>query len=131
MSEWAPVNVLMDSRLDRPASTMTALRQKEAARQEILSAVELYLAQGGKITVLPNSSSKTGQLTAMRSGEVELIRMGDIAKRWKVSIRTMPAILAKWPSMMYILDGTERLYSLEDIQRVEAQPGYKLHKSTL
>ena len=131
MSEWSPVNVLMDSRLDRPASTLTALRQKDAQRAEILSAVELFLAQGGTITVLPGTSSKTNQLTAMRSGKVELIRMSDIAKRWKVSHRTMPAILAKWPSMMYILDGTERLYSLEDIQRVEAQPGYKLHKSTI
>lgn len=131
MTEWGTIDLHADNRPERPASTQTALRQKDAQRAEILSAVELFLAQGGKITVVPSTSSKTGQLTAMRSGEVELIRMGDIAKRWRVSIRTMPAILAKWPSMMYILDGTERLYSLEDIKRVEAQPGYKLHKSTL
>ena len=67
----------------------------------------------------------------MRAGHVELISMKDIATRWDVSVRVVPALLAKWPTLMYIMQGTDRLYSLADIQRCESQPNYKLHKSTL
>jgi hypothetical protein len=117
--------------MDRPASTQTAIRQKEAERQEILSAVEIVLAQGGSIKTIPSTISKEAQLGKMRAGEVELISMKEIADRWDVSVRTMPSILSKWPTLMYIMQGTERLYSLADIQRYESQPGFKLHKSTI
>ena len=131
MSSWGTVDLHADTRMDRPASTMTALRQKEAERQEILSAVEMFLAQGGSIKTIPSTISKEAQLGKMRAGEVELISMKDIADRWDVSVRTMPSILSKWPTLMYIMQGTERLYSLADIQRYESQPSFKLHKSTL
>lgn len=131
MSSWGTVDLHGETRIERPASTQTAIKQKESERQEILSAVEIFLAQGGSIQTIPSRISKDNQLGDMRSGKMELISMADIAKRWKVSIRTLPAIMAKWPTLMYIMSGTERLYSLEDIQRVEAQSGYKLHKSTV
>ena len=131
MTEWSTIDLHADNRPERPASTQTALRQKEAARQEILSAVALFLAQGGSIQTIPSTISKEAQLGKMRAGEVELISMKEIADRWDVSVRTMPSILSKWPTLMYIMQGTERLYSLADIQRYESQPGFKLHKSTL
>ena len=131
MTEWGTIDLHADNRPERPASTQTALRQKEAARQEILSAVALFLAQGGSIQTIPSTISKEAQLGKMRAGEVELISMKEIADRWDVSVRTMPSILSKWPTLMYIMQGTERLYSLADIQRYESQPGFKLHKSTL
>lgn len=131
MSSWGTVDLHGEARIERPASTMTALRQKEAERQEILSAVEMFLAQGGSIKTIPSTISKEAQLGKMRAGEVELISMKEIADRWDVSVRTMPSILSKWPTLMHIMQGTERLYSLADIQRCESQPGFKLHKSTI
>ena len=131
MSSWGTVDLHGETRIERPASTMTALRQKEAERQEILSAVELFLAQGGSIKTIPSTISKEAQLGDMRSGKVATISMADIAKRWDVSVRVVPALLAKWPTLMYIMQGTDRLYSLADIQRCESQPNYKLHKSTI
>ena len=131
MSSWGTIDLYGETRIERPASTMTALRQKDAERQEILSAVELFLAQGGSIQTIPSSISKEAQLGKMRAGEMETISMKDIAIRWEVSIRVVPALLAKWPTLMYIMQGTDRLYSLADIQRCESQPGYKLHKSSL
>lgn len=131
MSSWGESNLLIASRLDRPASTQTAIKQKEAERQELLSAVELFLAQGGSIKTIPSNLSKEAQLGKMRAGEMELISMKEIADRWDVSVRAMPSVLAKWPTLMYIMQGTDRLYSLADIQRCESQPNYKLHKSTI
>lgn len=131
MSSWGNVDLHADTRMDRPASTQTAIRQKEAERQEILSAVEIFLAQGGSIKTMPSTISKEAQLGEMRSGKVATISMADIAKRWDVSVRAMPSILAKWPTLMYIMQGTDRLYSLADIERVEKQPGFKLHKSSI
>jgi hypothetical protein len=131
MNEWGNGYNVKDSRLDRPASTQTAMQQKESERQEILSAVEIFLAQGGSIKTIPSTISKEAQLGDMRSGKVATISMADIAKRWDVSVRAMPSVLAKWPTLMYIMQGTDRLYSLADIQRCESQPNYKLHKSTL
>jgi len=106
------------------------MQQKEAERQEILSAVEIFLSQGGSIKTIPSTISKEAQLGDMRTGKIQTISMAGIAKRWDVPVRTMPSILAKWPTLMYIMGGTDRLYSLADIERVEKQPGYKLHKST-
>jgi hypothetical protein len=131
MSSWGTVDLHGEARIERPASTQTAIRQKKAERQEILSAVEIFLAQGGSIKTIPSTISKEAQLGKMRAGEMELISMKDIADRWDVSVRTMPSILSKWPTLMYIMQGTERLYSLADIQRYESQPGFKLHKSTI
>lgn len=131
MSSWGTVDLHADTRMDRPASTMTALRQKDAQRQEILSAVELFLSQGGSIKTIPSTISKEAQLGDMRSGKIATISMKDIADRWDVSVRAMPSVLAKWPTLMYIMQGTDRLYSLADIQRCESQPNYKLHKSTI
>ena len=131
MSSWGTVDLHGETRIERPASTQTAIRQKEAERQEILSAVEIFLAQGGSIKTIPSTISKEAQLGEMRSGKVATISMADIAKRWDVSVRTMPSILSKWPTLMYIMNGQERLYSLADIERYERQPGFKLHKSTL
>lgn len=131
MSGWGTVDLHGETRLERPASTQTAIRQKEAERQEILSAVEIFLAQGGSIKTIPSTISKEAQLGEMRSGKVATISMADIAKRWDVSVRTMPSILSKWPTLMYIMNGQERLYSLADIQRCESQPNFKLHKSSI
>ena len=131
MNEWGNGYQMTESRLDRPASTQTALRQKEAERQEILAAVELFKAKGGKITVLQSTVSKEGLLGKMRAGEVDLISMADIAKRWKLPAKTLPAVMLKWPSMMYIMEGTQRIYCLDDIKRVEQQPNFRLHKSTI
>ena len=131
MSSWGTVDLHGETRIERPASTQTAIRQKAAERQEILSAVEIYLAQGGSIKTIPSTISKEAQLGEMRSGKIQTISMADIAKRWDVSVRTMPSILAKWPTLMYIMGGQERLYSLADIERIEKQPGFKLHKSSI
>lgn len=131
MNEWGNGYQTIDSRMDRPASTQTALRQKEAERQQILAAVELFKAKGGKITVIQSTISRDGLLGKMRAGEVDLISMNDIAKRWKLPVKTLPAVMLKWPSMMYIMDGIQRVYCLDDIKRVEQQPNFRLHKSTL
>jgi hypothetical protein len=131
MNEWGNGYSMVESRMDRPASTQTALKQKEVERQEILAAVELFKAKGGKVTVIPTTISKEGQLGKMRAGEVDLISMADIAKRWKLPVKTLPAVMLKWPSMMYIMEGTQRVYCLDDIKRVEQQPNYRLHKSTI
>jgi excinuclease UvrABC helicase subunit UvrB len=131
MNEWGNGYQMIESRMDRPASTQTALKQKEVERQEILAAVELFKAKGGKVTVIPSTISKEGLLGKMRAGEVDLISMADIAKRWKLPVKTLPAVMLKWPSMMYIMEGTQRVYCLEDIKRVEQQPNYRLHKSTI
>ena len=131
MNEWGNGYSMVESRLDRPASTQTAIRQKEAERQELLAAVELFKAKGGVIKTIPSTISKDGLLGKMRAGEVELISLAEIAKRWKIPLKTLPAVMIKWPSMMYIMDGTQRVYCLDDIKRVEQQPNYKLHKSTI
>lgn len=131
MNEWGNGYQMIDSRMDRPASTQTAIRQKDAARQEILSAVALFLAQGGSIKTIPSTISKEAQLGEMRAGRIQTISMQAIADRWGLSVRAIPSVMAKWPALMYIMSGTDRLYSLEDIQRVEKTPGYKLHKSTI
>lgn len=131
MSSWGESNLLIASRLDRPASTQTAIKQKEAERKEILSAVELFLAQGGSIKTIPSNLSKEAQLMKMRAGEIPLISMREISDRWQQPMRAMAVIMSKWPTMMYIMDGTERLYSLEDIKRCEQQPNYRMHKTIL
>ena len=131
MNEWGIGYQMIESRLDRPASTQTAIRQKEAERQELLAAVAMFQAKGGVIKQIPSHVSKEAQLGKMRAGEMELIDMAELAKRWKVNVRVLPAILAKWPTMLYIMVGTQRVYWLEDIKRCEQQPDYKLHKSSL
>ena len=131
MTEWGTIDLHADTRPERPASTQTALRQKEAARQEILSAVALFLSQGGSIQTIPSTISKEAQLGEMRAGRIPTISMREIAERWDINVRAIPSVMAKWPTLMYIMNGTDRLYSLEDIQRVEKTPGYKLHKSTI
>ena len=131
MSDWGNSNLLIGNRLDRPASTQTAIKQKEGERQELLTAVELFKAQGGVIQQIPASISKEAQLSKMRAGEMELIDMVEIARRWKINVRTVPAVLAKWPTLMYIMQGTQRVYSLDDIKRCEMQTDYKLHSSVI
>ena len=131
MSDWGTIDLHADTRPERPASTQTALRQKEAARQEILSAVALFLAKGGSIQTIPSTISKEAQLGEMRAGRIPTISMQAVAERWGLSVRALPSVMAKWPTLMYIMQGQDRLYSLEDIQRVEKTPGYKLHKSTI
>ena len=129
MSSWDTIEFGGEVRIQPPVSTQAAIKKKDAERQEILSAVDLFLSQGGTIKTIPSTISKEAQLGKMRAGEVELIDMVELSKRWKVNVRVLPAILAKWPTLMYIMMGTQRVYSLEDIRRCEAQPNYKLHKS--
>ncbi len=131
MSSWGTVDLHADTRLDRPASTQTAMQQKEAERQEILSAVEMFLAQGGLIKTIPSTISKESQLAKMREGHLDLISYTQIAKRWAVSPKVIANVLSKWPTLMYIMEGQERMYWIEDIQRVEKQPNYKLRSSVL
>ena len=133
MNEWGGDSIAgqLLSKVRPVMATQTAIRIKDAERQEILSAVEIFLAQGGSIKTIPSTISKEAQLGEMRSGKVATISMADIAKRWDVSVRTMPSILSKWPTLMYIMNGQERLYSLADIQRCESQPNFKLHKSSI
>lgn len=131
MNEWGNGYLVKDSRLDRPASTQTAIRQKEAERQELLAAVELFKAKGGVIQQVEPHISKEAQLAKMREGRVGLISYTEIGKRWKISTKVLANVLSKWPTMMYIMEGTERMYSIDDIQRVEKQPNYKLRSSVL
>lgn len=131
MNEWGNGYNVRDSRLDRPASTQTAIKQKESQRQELLAAVEIFKAKGGVIQQVPSNLSKEAQLAKMREGRLELIGYNEIAKRWAVSPKVLANVLSKWPTMMYIMEGQERMYWIEDIQRVEKQPNYKLRSSVL
>lgn len=131
MSSWGDSNLLIASRLDRPASTQAAMKAKQAERDELLNAVEIFLAKGGTIQRIPAHVSKEAQLGQMRTGQIETISMKDIAARWDLSIRAVPAVLGKWPTLMYVMDGQERLYSLDDIKRCEQQPNYRYNKSMI
>lgn len=131
MDQWGNGYWVKETRLDRPASTQTAIRQKEAERQEILAAVALFQAKGGVIKKIDSHISKEAQLAKMREGRLELIGYNEIAKRWKISPKVLSNVLSKWPTMMYIMEGQERMYWIEDIQRVEKQPNYKLRSSVL
>lgn len=131
MNEWGNGYHVKDTRLDRPASTQTAMQQKEAERQEILAAVALFQSKGGVIQKIPSHLSKEAQLAKMREGRLELIGYNEIAKRWKLSPKVLANVLSKWPTMMYIMEGQERMYWIEDIERVEKQPNYKLRSSVL
>lgn len=131
MNQWGNGYSVRDSRLDRPASTQTAMQQKEAERQEILAAVALFQANGGVIQKVPSHLSKEAQLAKMREGHLDLISYTQIAKRWAVSPKVLANVLSKWPTLMYIMEGQERMYWIEDIQRVEKQPNYKLRASVL
>jgi len=131
MNEWGNGYQMIESRLDRPASTQTAIRQKEAERQELLAAVALFQANGGVIQKVPSHLSKEAQLAKMREGHLDLISYTQIAKRWAVSPKVLANVLSKWPTLMYIMEGQERMYWIEDIQRVEKQPNYKLRASVL
>lgn len=106
-------------------ATQTAIRIKDAEREEILSAVELFKARGGKIEVIPYGVSKDNQLRRMRAGELEMVSMNDLAERWGVHWRSMPLILAKWPTLIYIMKEQVRWYWIEDIVRIEQTPDFK------
>lgn len=131
MSSWGDSNFLIGSRLDRPSSIQTAIKQKEGERQEILAAVEAFKASGGAITVIPTTISKDAQLMQMRKGEVELISFADIAKRWGLQPKSLPPVMAKWPTLMYVMHGQERMYCLDDIRRLEETPNHKLNYSVI
>lgn len=131
MNEWGNGYNVRDSRLDRPASTQTAIKQKESQRQELLAAVEIFKAKGGVIQQVPSNLSKEAQLAKMREGRLELIGYNEIAKRWKISPKILANVLSKWPTLMYILENQERMYWIEDIERVEKQPNYKMRASVL
>lgn len=131
MNEWGNGYNVKDSRLDRPASTQTAIKQKESQRQELLAAVEIFKAKGGVIQQVPSNLSKEAQLAKMREGRLELIGYNEIAKRWKISPKILANVLSKWPTLMYILENQERMYWIEDIERVEKQPNYKMRASVL
>lgn len=125
---WARIHATAQP-VQKPLSTSQAVRLKDAEREEIMAAVALFQAKGGTITHLPSGSSKDGQLGKMRSGELELINSTEICKRWKVKPNGLPLVMAKWPSMLYILVDGQKSYWLEDIKRVEQEPYFKCAKS--
>ncbi len=128
MSDWRNFILGNGPQHERPCSTQTALALKAVERAELEAAIEAFLAKGGEIEVRPTTASQTGKMEAMRRGDYELITVGEIAKRWKVTNLTVISALHKWPLMLYIMRGPTRAYCLDDIRRVEAQPGYKLVK---
>lgn len=119
MSSWGESNLLIASRLDRPASTQTAIKQKEAERKEILSAVELFLAQGGSIKTIPSTISRSHQLIEMREGRVPLISFDDLAIRWDMPHKSLNGLINKYPNTLYILIGDIRHFAVADIERIE------------
>lgn len=125
---WARIHATSQP-IQKPLSTSQALKLKEAEREEIMAAVELFKAKGGTITHLPSGSSKDGQLLKMRNGDLELISSSGICQRWKIKPNGLPLVMAKWPSMLYILVDGQKSYWLEDIQRVEQEPFFKCAKS--
>jgi len=127
MTEWGDDSIAghLVSKAKPVLATQTAIRQKDIEREEILSAVEMFRARGGQIEVIPYGVSKDNQLRRMRAGEIEMISMHQLAERWGVHWRSMPLILSKWPTMIYILREQVRWYSIEDILRIEQTPEYK------
>ena len=127
MNEWGDDSIAgqLVSRAMPVMATQTAIKRKDIEREEILSAVELFRARGGKIEVIPYGISKDNQLRRMRAGELELVSMNDLAERWGVHWRSMPLILSKWPTLIYILREQVRWYWIEDIERIEQTPEYK------
>lgn len=129
MLDWGAADRIVTITRDRPASTQAAMRQKEPERQEILSAIEAFQAKGGEIKKIPSYVSKNEQLFDMRDGKTPLISFGELAKRWGVTTVTLNGLLHKWPTLLYIHRGGERMFGIPDIERLEKQPNHKLHKA--
>lgn len=128
MASWGDSNYMIASRLDRPASTKSALEKKKEER-ELLAVQMLEWEAKNKVTVIPYGVSKERQLFQMRDGDLELISMSDLAERWELHPRVIHVVLQKWPTLMYIMKGDKRHYWIEDIKRLEQIPNYKAHKS--
>jgi len=127
MKEWGEDSIAgqLLSKARPVMATQTAIKIKDAEREEIWSAVELFKARGGEIEVIPYGVSKDNQLRRMRANELEMVSMNDLAERWGVHWRSMPLILAKWPTLIYVMREQVRWYSIEDILRIEQTPEYK------
>lgn len=119
MAEWGSANYMIGSRFDRPASTQTAIHKKNAEREELLTAVKEFLAQGGSIKTIPYGVSKERQLHQMREGQLELITQKELADRWQLRGGTIPTVLANFPMLMYIMKDGEKCWWIEDIRRIE------------
>ena len=119
MSRWLSIEFTGRSQIDRPASTQAAIRQKDIERQEILSAVELYIASGGSIKTIPSTISRSHQLIEMREGKVPLISFDDLAIRWDMPHKSLNGLINKYPNTLYILLGDTRHFAVADIERIE------------
>lgn len=119
MNEWGNGLHMVHSRLDRPASTQTALAQKQKERDDLLLAVQMFEAKGGEITHIPYGVSKEQQLVKMRTGELEVITSRELAVRWKLRGGTLPTVLNKFETLMSIMIDGQKAFWIEDIKRIE------------
>lgn len=132
MSEWGSANYMVSSRLDRPASTQTAMAQKQKQRDDLLLAVQMYQEAGGKITKVPYGVSREQQLIKMRMGELELITAKQLADRWKLRGGTLPTVLSKYDTLMFIMLDGQKAFWIKDIERIEQMKDFAMKgKKTL
>ena len=132
MSEWGSANYMVSSRLDRPASTQTAMAQKQKQRDDLLLAVQMYQEVGGTITKVPYGVSKEQQLIKMRMGELELITAKQLADRWKLRGGTLPTVLSKYDTLMFIMLDGQKAFWIKDIERIEQMKDFAMKgKKTL
>jgi hypothetical protein len=132
MSEWGSANYMVSSRLDRPASTQTAMAQKQKQRDDLLLAVQMYQEAGGTITKVPYGVSKEQQLIKMRMGELELITAKQLADRWKLRGGTLPTVLSKYDTLMFIMLDGQKAFWIKDIERIEQMKDFAMKgKKTL
>ena len=132
MSEWGSANYMVSSRLDRPASTQTAMAQKQKQRDDLLLAVQMYQEAGGTITKVPYGVSREQQLIKMRMGELELITAKQLADRWKLRGGTLPTVLSKYDTLMFIMLDGQKAFWIKDIERIEQMKDFAMKgKKTL
>lgn len=123
---------MVSSRLDRPASTQTAMAQKQKQRDDLLLAVQMYQEVGGTITKVPYGVSKEQQLIKMRMGELELITAKQLADRWKLRGGTLPTVLSKYDTLMFIMLDGQKAFWIKDIERIEQMKDFAMKgKKTL
>lgn len=119
MSGWGDSNFIIGSRMERPSSTKAAIEQKKEQREELLTAVEMFIQQGGSIKAIPYGVSKDQQLNQMREGKLELISQKQLSERWQVRCGNIPIIMTNFSSIMSIMQAGERYWWIEDIKRIE------------
>ena len=120
---------LLTSRADKPLSTMTALKNKNAER-ELLAVKMLEWEQQNEVTRLPIMTPQS-QLLSMRAGEVELIGFKDVCKRWDLKGHAVLQIICRHVWVIGIMQDGQRCYALADIEKIEKVPNFRLLKSII